>query len=252
MVLYYHSIPEEFRVRFALQLDAIQRCTSPIHPENVTLFDNGKQYSLVTFDDGFTNFLENALPELVSRKIPSLMFIITEALGKSFGPPSAPEKIMTVTQLRNLPDSLVVVGSHTLTHPYLPDVSEQDARRELSESRFHLEALLDRPVRFFSFPFGGMNSNLASFCKEAGYSRIFSTLPAFTSLDQSQYCVGRVRVDPWDWPAEFRLKLVGAYNWLPLAISLKKMLVANSVISYLLRRQKSAHTGTIRRAFIHE
>ncbi len=38
--------------------------------------------------------------------------------------------------------------------------------------------------------------------------------------------MGRVRVDPTDWPLEFHLKLMGAYRWLPMAIALKRRLLA--------------------------
>jgi peptidoglycan/xylan/chitin deacetylase (PgdA/CDA1 family) len=251
MVLYYHSVPAEYRERFARQLDVILRHTKPVHPEHTNSLEDGGRYCLITFDDGFTNFMEIALPELASRKIPSLLFIITEALGKSFGPAKAPEEIMTAEQLRGLPESLVVIGSHTVTHPYLPELPEQDARRELVESRLKLERLLNKPVPFFSFPFGGMTPGLVSLCKEVGYKRIFSTIPAFTCYGQSDYCIGRVRVDPWDWPPEFRLKLAGAYNWLPAAISLKRSLFGNRLVSALRGEDNSGGNGKIRRSFIH-
>lgn len=250
MVLYYHSVPAEFRERFARQLDTILRHTKPVHPEHTHSLENGELYSLVTFDDGFRNFLEIALPELIDRKVPSLMFVITEALGKSFGPPNAPESVMTAEQLRHLPESLVAIGSHTLTHPYLPDSSEKDARRELVQSRLTLETLLNKPVPYFSFPYGGMTPSLVCLCEEAGYSRIYSALPAFTSFGQTDYCIGRVRVDPWDWPAEFRLKLAGAYNWLPVAISLKRLLLGNPLVSSLTRWRFPGATGKVRQSLI--
>src|ERR1700739_1355912 len=91
MVLYYHSVPAEYRNSFAKQLDMMLRHARPVHPEQTDSLENGGEYCLITFDDGFTNFIEIALPDLASRKIPSLLFIITEALGKSFGPAKAPE-----------------------------------------------------------------------------------------------------------------------------------------------------------------
>src|SRR5262245_11371602 len=127
VVLYYHSVPAAFRDRFGEQLDAILQHSEPIHPAHMDSLRIGGQYCLVTFDDGFSNFIEIALPKLAARKIPSLMFIITEALGKSFGPSEAPEAVMTLEQLGNLPETLVMIGSHTLTHPYLPDLLEEDA-----------------------------------------------------------------------------------------------------------------------------
>jgi peptidoglycan/xylan/chitin deacetylase (PgdA/CDA1 family) len=250
VVLYYHSVPAAFRDRFGKQLDAILQHSEPIHPTHMDSLRIGSQYCLVTFDDGFSNFIEIALPELAARKIPSLMFIITEALGKSFGPSEAPETVMTLEQLGNLPEALVMIGSHTLTHPYLPDIPEQDAREEIMQSRLRLERLINKPVLFFSFPFGGMNSRLVSLCRQAGYSRVFSTVPQSTSFGDADYCVGRVRVDPWDWPAEFRLKVAGAYCWLPAAISLKRLL-RNSLVAVLNRPAKRNSDVRTRQSFIH-
>jgi len=244
-------VPAAFRDRFARQLDLILKHSKPVHPADTDSLKNGVQYCLVTFDDGFSNFIEIAFPELASRRIPSLLFTITEALGKSFGPSKTPERVMTPEQLRSLPDTLVVIGSHTLTHPYLPDLSEGDAREEIAQSRLKLEKLLDKPVRFFSFPFGGLNPGLVSLCMQAGYSRVFSTLPKCTSFGGKDYCVGRVRVDPWDWHTEFRLKLAGAYDWLPAAISLKKRMLRNTFISALGQPGKSNSDGRTRQSFIH-
>jgi len=55
--------------------------------------------------------------------------------------------------------------------------------------------------------------------------------------------VGRVRVDPTDSPIEFRLKLLGAYRWLPLAFSWKRRLLVNPLMGLFLRKNKRASTA---------
>jgi peptidoglycan/xylan/chitin deacetylase (PgdA/CDA1 family) len=105
-------------------------------------------------------------------------------------------------------------------------VEEEEARREIIDSRRTLESMLGHRVMEFSFPFGGFNERLVEVCREAGYERAYTTLPAFVSGQPGEFVVGRVRVDPTDWPLEFRLKLAGAYRWLPLVFSLKRRLVS--------------------------
>jgi peptidoglycan/xylan/chitin deacetylase (PgdA/CDA1 family) len=102
----------------------------------------------------------------VKRKIPTTVFVISDALGKSFGPQGRPEKVMSSDQIRALPRDLVSIGSHTSTHPFLPAISEQDARIELAQSRAQIEAILDRNVPLFSFPFGGFNECLVAQCRD--------------------------------------------------------------------------------------
>lgn len=236
MVLYYHSIPDRFRHQFARQLDAICGFAEAIHPERPVLMENGHHYCLVTFDDGFSNFLTNAAPELVRRSIPAIIFIISGAMGKSFGPLNAPERLMTAAEVQKLPDTLFVVGSHTVSHPYLPELRREAAQVELCHSRLTLEEVLGKRVRYFSFPFGGLTPELVAMSKQAGYERVYSTMPSFAPFGEDDFCVGRVRVDPWDYPIEFHLKLAGAYNWLPRAIALKKKLLASPVGPILFKR----------------
>jgi peptidoglycan/xylan/chitin deacetylase (PgdA/CDA1 family) len=113
-----------------------------------------------------------------------------------------------------------------VTHPLLTQVEESEARGEIQDSRTKLEAMLDRGVTQFSFPFGGFNEKLLQICREAGYERVYTTLPAFAFERGDEFVVGRVRVDPTDWPLEFRLKLAGAYRWLPAIFSWKRKVVS--------------------------
>ena len=226
VVLYYHSVPGSRRERFAKQLDMLVRHAQPISLDDKITLQSGIRYAAVTFDDGFENFVDVALPELSKRRIPSTVFVIADAVGKAFGPEGRPEPVMSLEQIRELPPDLVTIGSHTLTHPFLPALSEQDSRFEIAQSRAKIEQMLNSKVLLFSFPFGGFNEQLAVLCREAGYRHAFTTLPEFAFENPDQFVVGRVRVDPDDWPLEFRLKLAGAYRWLPSAFSLKRKILA--------------------------
>jgi peptidoglycan/xylan/chitin deacetylase (PgdA/CDA1 family) len=228
VVLYYHSVPATERQLFAHQLDAVLGCADPVHADGaeVTHRTSGRDCFAVTFDDGFENFLTEALPELERRKIPATVFVIADGMDREFGSAAYAEKLLSLEQLRSLPSGLVTVGSHTMSHPLLTQLEETEARREIRESRTKLEAMLDRPVTEFSFPFGGFNERLMEFCREAGYERAYTTLPAFAFKDRNEFAVGRVRVDPTDWPLEFRLKIAGAYRWLPMVFSLKREIVS--------------------------
>jgi peptidoglycan/xylan/chitin deacetylase (PgdA/CDA1 family) len=189
----------------------------------------GKHYAAITFDDAFQSVVANALPELKKRGIPSILFIVSGAVG--LFPPwlsdqnngcDSSERIMTAEQLRELPSDLVAIGSHTMTHPRLTSLCEEDAKREIAGSRKQLEGMLRRPVRLFSFPHGEFNESLVGWCREEGYDRVFTTLPTMAFSDSSEYVTGRVWADPTDWNLEFRLKVLGAYRWLPQAFVWKR------------------------------
>ena len=128
---------------------------------------------------------------------------------------------MTAEQLQKLPSDLVAIGSHTMTHPCLPVLSEDDAKRELAGSRKNLEKILRREVRLFSFPHGAFNGQLINWCREAGYERVFTISPTMAFSDPREYVTGRVLADATDWNLEFCLKVLGAYRWLPHAFRWK-------------------------------
>lgn len=234
VVLYYHSVPDVQRRAFADQMDVVARLTVPISVERVPQLLPGARYSAVTFDDGFESTVNNAIPEMEKRRIPVTIFVTTGYLGEAatWWPASAPEKqqkIAPAEEWKRLPPDLISIGSHTVTHPHLPSMSEKDARRELHESRVMLQELLNRDISTFSFPYGEYNDELITWCREVGYERVFTIMPANAFRSVSEWVTGRVQVQPTDWCVEFRLKLLGAYRWLPYAMDWKRKLFPSSV-----------------------
>jgi peptidoglycan/xylan/chitin deacetylase (PgdA/CDA1 family) len=82
VIIYYHSVVPEETHRFARQMDMLLRWTKPIRTDGKCSFEEGARYCAVTFDDGFYNVFQNALPELQKRRIPATFFIIAGALGQ--------------------------------------------------------------------------------------------------------------------------------------------------------------------------
>jgi peptidoglycan/xylan/chitin deacetylase (PgdA/CDA1 family) len=245
VVLYYHSIPDGHRAQFAQQLDRLLSFAKPARVSGPIQLEPGRHHVGVTFDDAFENFVTNALPELEKRRIPAIVFVISDALGNEFGRRGFAERVMSSEQLRALPPELVCIGSHTMTHPLLPSVAESEAALEITESKARIEALLQRPVELFSFPYGGFTARLVDLCRQAGYAHVFTTLPHFAFRTPGEFAVGRVRVDPTDSPLEFRLKIAGSYCWLPLVFSLKRRILSNPLTRRLLGDVKPAHSAPL-------
>ena len=231
VVLYYHSIPVESRLRFEQQMATLLRWAQPVAADRISGLADGGRYAVVTFDDGFESFAGNALPVLKERGICATVFVVTDFLGdfggwRRFDPPSNHnERLMSPEQLILLPADLISIGSHTVTHPLLTSLSEDAAKEELLQSRLRLQGMLRRDIKLFSFPYGAFNTDLVSWCREAGYSRVFTIQPIRASTDGQDYVTGRFSVEPTDWRIEFFLKLMGAYRWQPLAFAFKKYMV---------------------------
>jgi len=111
---------------------------------------------IVTADDGWLSFVENALPELKGRRIPVAIFVISDHMGDSMG--EQRDRIVPETGLRALlPDiatGLVTIGSHTCSHSRITTIERREALRELMDSRERLKQVIGREVDLFCFPFG--------------------------------------------------------------------------------------------------
>lgn len=244
VVVYYHSVTSEQRRRFALQMDHVARCTQPIPADAKPPLAPGKRYVIITFDDALESIVENAIPELIRRNLPATIFVVSDCLGRQPNSETnewSPvfERVMSRGQLLSLRTKLVTFGSHTRTHPFLTELSESEAWSEIAGSRLVLEKLLSRRVTLLSLPYGAFDEAVTQLCRKAGYERIFSILPTFGLVRSDEFVTGRIRVDPGDWSLEFRLKLTGAYRWLPVASRLKRAMRFRSD-----RRRLDRHVAT--------
>jgi peptidoglycan/xylan/chitin deacetylase (PgdA/CDA1 family) len=228
VILYYHAVPDKDRAGFASQMDDVLRYAKPIHADNIHSLEPGNRYVAVTFEDGYQNVVDNAVPELAKRQIPCTIFIVTDALGRVPNwigySPSLGGPIVSEENLKSLPSDLVKIGSHTLTHPILPRLTEAAARKEIVASRARLQDIVKQEVDLLSFPYGAFNENLVQMSRQSGYRRVFTTLPYRAFRVPDEYIVGRVKADPDDSVYEFRLKIAGAYRWLPFGFALKRKL----------------------------
>jgi peptidoglycan/xylan/chitin deacetylase (PgdA/CDA1 family) len=111
---------------------------------------------VVTFDDGFRDFHEVALPELVRLRVPALLYLATGFVG--VGDPQATigrDQALSWAMLEDaVSTGLVTIGSHTHGHVDLSFASEREAEDEMHRSKALVEDRLGRPCTDFAFPWG--------------------------------------------------------------------------------------------------
>jgi peptidoglycan/xylan/chitin deacetylase (PgdA/CDA1 family) len=227
VVLYYHAVPAEHRARFARQMNVLMRHAKPVKSETKEPLENGVHHVAVVFHDAFVSVCDNALPELAQRKIPSTLFVPSGYLGQRQGwitdkaHADYGETVVDAIRLKSFDTDLVAVGSHTVTHADLSLLTEAAARSELERSKMDLEAVLERPVRLFAFPYGRSSDALTGLSRKTGYQRVFTIQPELAFSTPDEYVTGSCSVSPTDWDLEFKLKLLGAYHWLPRIYTLR-------------------------------
>ncbi|HEX3993555.1 MAG TPA: polysaccharide deacetylase family protein [Acetobacteraceae bacterium] len=226
VILYYHDIPAVSRARFARQMDKLMRRATVVAADWRGGPIKGRVCA-ITFDDAFVSVIDNALPELAKRQLPSTIFVPVGALG---GPPGwameancAPGEIVADEHLiRSLPSSLVTLGAHTMTHPVLSRLPRATARAEIEQSRTLLSAMTGQDVRLMSFPYGDYDQEVVAMCETAGYDLVYGIVPTTVDPQDSAFIRGRVAVNPDDSDLEFFLKMSGGYWWMSLASTLKQ------------------------------
>jgi len=139
-----------------------------------------------SFDDGWEGAVTRAAAALVERRIPLLMFVTTDYIGRRFF--ARPE------QLRELEPTLVTVGSHGVSHHLLSGVSSDTVRRELRDSRHRLEDVLGRSVTWLSAPGGAVDRRLVEVAREVGYTMVFTSAIGINPTAAGRWGVARLGV----------------------------------------------------------
>ncbi|GAX47693.1 polysaccharide deacetylase family protein [Pseudolactococcus reticulitermitis] len=155
----------------------------------------------VTFDDGYKNALETAMPILTELGMKGSFFIITGNLGN--------EDTMTDGMLSELKaNPLMSVGSHTVRHPDLEFSSNEAATGELVDSKKYLDNLLHQDTSVICYPAGRYNTETAGLAEAAGYKLGLTTHPGLASSVDGLFALNRVRVSYGQTEASF-MTLIG-------------------------------------------
>ncbi|MFZ0293646.1 MAG: polysaccharide deacetylase family protein [Candidatus Sulfotelmatobacter sp.] len=105
--------------------------------------------------------------------------------------------MLTYDQTRALQRHGHIVGSHTMTHPNMAYIKADDAVRELTESKRHLELNLETPIRHFSYPCPALSphwsTNTAEQTQAAGYETAVTTDNGLTRSGDNPFCLKRLR-----------------------------------------------------------
>ena len=128
---------------------------------------------VLTFDDGYENFYEYALPVLARFGFPAIVYALSDRLGQ---PSSwfaadgrATPPLMSAARLRELRRLGIDIGSHGLTHQRLAQIDREMAGVEIAHSKDRLQQLLGEPVDHFCYPYGSYDGAVVDMVSAAGY-----------------------------------------------------------------------------------
>lgn len=152
----------------------------------------------ITFDDGYVDNLQNALPALNKFGFTATCYVVSGLVGGinawdvAEGVPPSP--LMDLDQLRSWVSGGMEVGAHTRKHVNLCKCSDADAVAEISGSKHDLESSLGVEVRSFCYPFGEHRPEHAEMVRLAGYRNATTTVMARARSSDDPMRLPRVSV----------------------------------------------------------
>jgi peptidoglycan/xylan/chitin deacetylase (PgdA/CDA1 family) len=161
------------------------------------------RFVCLTFDDGYRDAFDHALPILVEQRVPAAFFIVSGWIDQNR------PGVINWAECRRLLANGMRVGSHSVTHPHLARLDEAAARTELTASRARLEAELGVPCVHFACPYGQPGEDYRAdrdpgLARLAGYQSFFTTIPGRAHAGTDQWTLPRVRMEPGWGAAELR------------------------------------------------
>tara|TARA_B100000700_G_scaffold320314_1_gene417326 strand:- start:2915 stop:3835 length:921 start_codon:yes stop_codon:yes gene_type:complete len=166
----YHRFNENKYPSTNIQMDVFKKQIAIIKDKKYK-FENPKDFDLnfkkpkaekkilITVDDAFTSFYENAWPFLKKNKIPFLLFVSTEPVGKN--------GYMTWEQIKEIEkENFAFIGNHSHSHEYLLDFDFEKFKSDIDDSiKIFNEKLGYNPI-FFSYPFGEFSLEHINYIKK--------------------------------------------------------------------------------------
>jgi peptidoglycan/xylan/chitin deacetylase (PgdA/CDA1 family) len=151
---------------------------------------------VLTFDDGYADLLEEALPIMTEQGFPATVFVTTGWLrgAERYATGTPPARMLCWGQLAELSSGGVEVGAHSHSHPQLDQIPEPKLRVELAASRRLLEDRLGHSVCSFAYPFGYSTKRVRAVARETGYLQATVVANAVAGAACDPFAVPRLTV----------------------------------------------------------
>ena len=128
--------------------------------------DNSDKKILLTIDDGFSSFYDEAWPILKKEKIPFIIFINTETIGAN--------GYMNWDEIKEISHfDFVHIGNHSHSHDYLVDKTDEEIKKDLETAKKIFKTEMNYETKFFAYPFGEYKKSYTKIVEDLGFIYAF-------------------------------------------------------------------------------
>lgn len=173
---------------------------------------------VITFDDGYRNFVEHAFPALEQFGFTATMFLPTASIADESLVFNRRE-CMTWGDVRELQKRGISFGSHTVNHPQLHGLDRERIRGEVLQSRQTIEDKTGTAVDTFAYPYAfpqtdvSFKSMLREILEEGGYHYGVCTRIGRAGASSDPLFLERIPVNSADDATLLGAKMTGNYDW---------------------------------------
>lgn len=188
---------------FRRQISFLQSSSTP--GISISQMLSGTPGVTLTFDDGCETDLVTATPLLKQLGFHATFYITVGFLEK--------RGFMSKQQARELAQSGMEIGCHSMTHPYLTDLDEARLKHEVADAKKELEDIIGAAVPHYSCPGGRWDQRVVRVAREAGYKSLATSRIGVNEAGADPFALARAAVTREIGDAEFQVLCSGKGLW---------------------------------------
>lgn len=235
-ILMYHRIVDDESLsqtqetcvhirKFRKQLELIDRLGyTPVTFDDYRLYQAGEMQLprkplILTFDDGYLDTYRFAFPLLEEFGMKGVVFALGDpSVRKNVwdaGTPGISEaQLMDEDHIVELSNHGFEIGGHSLSHPNLANLTEEECLHEVKKTKLVLEAVTGTQIQSFSYPYGRVSRQVKDCVAESGYRYACSVFSGPARFGVDPFEIRRIAVHNTTTIPGLALRLIGPYEYL--------------------------------------
>lgn len=168
----------------------------------------------ITFDDGFRDVRDHALPVLAELGFSATVFVTTGVADRSLHYSWAPKETTLAWEdiCRLDSEGVLRFEPHSITHLDLTRLDEVDCAREIVGSKLLLERRLGREAKAFCYPCGFVGQRERDLVRDAGFRYGITCEPGLNLSTTDAFLIHRIQIDCTDRVRDFDGKVHGSHD----------------------------------------
>lgn len=204
-ILMYHSISNKSNDPYSVTIDTFEKQLVYLIDNNYEIISleelcskikrnkSMKNNVVITFDDGYKDFIDNAFPILKKYNLPATVFIVYELLGENANWSSnvKDEMLMNKNDIEFICKNGMNIGSHTSIHIDMTKLSDLELQVELEKSKLFLEEH-NQNIFSLSFPWGRYDKREILYLKQFRFDCSCIVGNDYLCFDKCLYQLNRI------------------------------------------------------------